>query len=161
MGSVKYFHWNGGKPRWIPGPSLRARGAKSTYLLDETGGYLSYADAIREAILKNDAFGVGAPRAQPANGIGYVYFMWAADAIKIGFSYDPVNRAAALQVGSPLHIRLILAVRRHKKYERDLHRKFKDLRVTGEWFRPDPTLLKFIEDLQRTEMASKSSRRET
>ena len=161
MGTVKYFYWNNGKPRWVPGPHMRARGAKGVYLRDEAGEFLPYADAVKQAILKNAAYGVGTPRPKPSNNIGYVYFMWAANAIKIGFSVDPTGRAAALQTGSPLDIRLILAVRKHKKYERDLHRRFRELRVSGEWFRPDPVLLAFIENLQHETISAQSSHHET
>lgn len=46
--SVKYLKWRNGRPRWEPGPSLRARGVKGRDLKNKDGDWLD-ADDAREA----------------------------------------------------------------------------------------------------------------
>lgn len=44
--STPYFKWRGGKPRWEPGPGVRARGFKGEDLKDAAGNWLSRGAAI-------------------------------------------------------------------------------------------------------------------
>ena len=71
----------------------------------------------------------------------FVYVMECADAecIKIGIAKDVGKRLALLQCGNPLKIRAVYCrkfePRRASQVERAAHRRFKDRRVSGEWFR--------------------------
>lgn len=47
--------WRDGRPRWIPGPTVRARGWKPQDLKDEAGAWLSLGAAIAEADRLNQA----------------------------------------------------------------------------------------------------------
>lgn len=50
---VPYFAWRDGRPRWSPGPALRARGFKGKDLKDANGQWLSEADAMIAASALN------------------------------------------------------------------------------------------------------------
>lgn len=78
----------------------------------------------------------------------WVYFLRSGDEgpIKIGFTgTTPNTRLAALQTGNPEPLRLIGAVPGTKTDESRLHTRFSAAWVQGEWFRPVPELLAFIE----------------
>jgi len=76
----------------------------------------------------------------------YVYFMQnpANGHIKIGQSAHPDKRKKQVQrdVGARLKI---LATLEDVPLERVLHERFDKYRLYGEWFRPAPELVKFIE----------------
>ena len=46
---IPYFQWRSGRPRWEPGPGLRALGLTGRDLKDRDGGWLEEADAIARA----------------------------------------------------------------------------------------------------------------
>lgn len=71
---------------------------------------------------------------------GFVYFAFAGEFIKIGWSKDPHARADHLQTGSPLPITIPFAIRGDRTDEKHLHEVFAHLRVQGEWFRNDGLL---------------------
>lgn len=73
-------------------------------------------------------------------GVGFVYFVRAPDAVKIGWSMDPRRRFDELQVGSPVALKLAGAIRGSEEDEKALHECFEHLRQRGEWFRVDPAL---------------------
>lgn len=50
-----YFSWRSGRPRWEPGPTLRARGYKGRDLKDATGAWLTRGRAIDAAEALNKA----------------------------------------------------------------------------------------------------------
>lgn len=63
------------------------------------------------------------------------------DAIKIGVARDVRSRLEAIQTGNHLHCRIIASwrvesVRRALHIEAKTHRRFKRLRLAGEWFDP-------------------------
>ena len=68
---VRYLVWRDGRPRWIPGPKLRAAGRKGEDLKYASGKWMSLADAVTRAEELNvqaDAIAAGAepkPRGLP------------------------------------------------------------------------------------------------
>lgn len=80
-----------------------------------------------------------------------VYFIQHGEAgeIKIGTTGgSPQGRMASLQTGAPLELRLLVSVPGGPADERALHERFAEHRLRGEWFRPAPALLHFIEGLR-------------
>ena len=78
----------------------------------------------------------------------WVYFLRSGEAgpIKIGYTGTTPNaRLSALQTGNPEPLRLIGAVPGTMADESRLHDRFASVRLQGEWFRPVPELLNFIE----------------
>jgi hypothetical protein len=87
-----------------------------------------------------------------------VYFVRASNGmIKIGKSKHPNARVAELQVGCPLHLRLMASYVfddlpdsiRANLSEKSLQRAFKSSWVRGEWFRPTAALRAFIAQIRR------------
>lgn len=77
----------------------------------------------------------------------FVYFVQAGESgpIKIGLSDNPAGRVASLQTAHPECLRLLRVIPGNGKYERALHKRFAGLRLQGEWFKPDKTLLAYID----------------
>jgi hypothetical protein len=50
----------------------------------------------------------------------------------------------SLQTGCPGYLILLLSLEGRERTERQLHKRFRSLRVRGEWFRPGPDLLEFL-----------------
>lgn len=82
-----------------------------------------------------------------------VYFVreGAVGPIKIGHAFNVAKRLATMQTANPRALRLLREVDGGRERERELHARFSHLRIRGEWFRPDPYLLGFIEAPQRAE----------
>lgn len=66
-----------------------------------------------------------------------IYFIRAGRLyVKIGYCLAfPHGRMAQLQTGNPLELELIGLVEGSRKDEAEWHRRFRHLRVRGEWFR--------------------------
>jgi hypothetical protein len=93
----------------------------------EIGGqhYCSgHAERIEEAVLADKTL---------------VYFAENDGRIKIGISRDPVRRARELNA------RLLVTEPGGRTREAQLHLLFAHHRIAGEWFRPAPDLLAYIE----------------
>lgn len=80
---------------------------------------------------------------------GYVYFVASETGpIKIGFGAIPEARYRAIQCNSPVQLTLIAVEKANSHRERQLHWKFRKHRLHGEWFKPAPETLKYIENLE-------------
>lgn len=78
---------------------------------------------------------------------GFVYFIRAGDAIKIGFSIHPIKRVDELQIGNPEELELLGAFGGTERDEKALHADFSHLEIRSEWFRAEQELLDFIEEV--------------
>lgn len=70
---------------------------------------------------------------------GYIYLIQAADfgPVKIGYtSVDVAERLRALQVGSPLKLHVRAVIEGDQRLEKQLHQKYEERRLHGEWFEP-------------------------
>lgn len=79
--------------------------------------------------------------------LGYVYFVRAGEAIKIGYSVHPIKRMSELQIGNPDPMELLGALRGTFQDEKALHADFSHLEIREEWFRAEEELLDFIEEI--------------
>lgn len=70
---------------------------------------------------------------------GYVYCIRddEADAVKIGFSKNPISRLRQLQTANSRRLRLLCVFDTTQAFERSLHRSFAGRRLHGEWFRDE------------------------
>lgn len=85
------------------------------------------------------------------DGPSVVYYLRRADGlIKIGVSTRLHERKLALQRD---HGSLDLLVKHwgDRRTERETHERFANDRITGEWFRPSPALLRWIERVKRNQ----------
>jgi len=80
-------------------------------------------------------------------GAAIVYFLQGSNGfIKIGRAINVNKRIQSLSSGSPVELKLLAITKVHKEFE--IHRMFKESRSRGEWFKPSPELITFIEKLQ-------------
>lgn len=79
---------------------------------------------------------------------GFVYFIRAGDAIKIGFSQSPNARKNELQTGNPEKLQILAIVPTSVLQEHEAHAQFDELRIRGEWFQATPELLQYIEKMK-------------
>src|SRR5258705_9513139 len=85
---------------------------------------------------------------------GYVYFVTCERSwfpIKIGFAKSVPNRMRALLVGFPYEIKLLAVIRGDRALERELHARFAQWRLSGEWFDRTPALTDYIARLDSSE----------
>jgi hypothetical protein len=80
---------------------------------------------------------------------GVVYFLQAepGDPVKIGYAKDRAGverRLRAAQLGHPAALRVLAIMDGGRVLEAELHRRFANDRIYGEWFRPSPGLLGLI-----------------
>jgi hypothetical protein len=81
----------------------------------------------------------------------FVYFCQPVDGgpIKIGLAVDPRNRLSGLQIGSPVRLRMLAIAEGGAEYEAELHKRFAEWRLHGEWFdEAAPGLADVIVDAQ-------------
>lgn len=77
---------------------------------------------------------------------GFVYFIQAASGpIKIGRAADARVRLAEIQTGSHEELVLLATVPGGRVVERQLHQRFAEHRIRGEWFAPAADILAEIE----------------
>lgn len=78
----------------------------------------------------------------------FVYFIQAdTGLIKIGVASNVKKRLGQLRGASPVPLTLLLAVPAGAIFEYNMHHKFRQFRVHGEWFSPASELLAEIERL--------------
>lgn len=79
----------------------------------------------------------------------WIYFVVesGSGAIKIGVTTNVKKRVISLQRDTPHTVKLLATMRGNFQVESLLHRLFAYARIRGEWFRPVPELLEYIESL--------------
>lgn len=78
--------------------------------------------------------------------MGWVYFISAADAVKVGKTRSLRSRASALNTDSPVTLSLLGAVlaRDATRLEMLLHAKLAAHRIKGEWFASEPAQSEYV-----------------
>lgn len=84
-------------------------------------------------------------------GDSYVYFLQAKSLghIKIGTTTNMQRRFSEIKTGCPDELVLLGITKGDANIERQIHEKFADSRVRGEWFAPSDDLASFIERVAR------------
>ena len=75
-----------------------------------------------------------------------IYFIQAADAIKIGMSSAPNERLANMQVGSHVQLRMLGWMDGGRMVEKLIHKIFMAHHIHGEWFRMHEEIARFIDE---------------
>lgn len=78
---------------------------------------------------------------------GITYFIRAGDSIKIGFASNLKRRLGGLQSSHHEPLEVLAAVSAADVDEYQTHQRFAHLRIRGEWFRSEPELLSYIEQI--------------
>lgn len=76
--------------------------------------------------------------------VGKIYFLLSGKIIKIGFTTDLAQRISRLQTATPNTLHLLGTIDGTQRDERNLHRRFANLNVRGEWFRRHSSLMAYI-----------------
>jgi len=96
----------------------------------------------------------------------WVYFFQSTNskAIKIGKTFDLESRQRRVENSHGYEVKLLKAIRvPDESHERAIHKKFKKIRLKGEWFKCTPELMEYIENLpnhlqiQEQELRSQNS----
>lgn len=103
----------------------------------------SYTNDLRQKRLGENGKGAASESASAPDVI--TYFIQAGDdgLIKIGRTRNVQGRLETLRCGSPLPLAVIGIV--YADIEAQLHESFRAFRSHGEWFYPNPFLLRFIQ----------------
>lgn len=83
------------------------------------------------------------------SSLGRIYFVQGISGgpIKIGWSKWVHQRLQDMQIGSPVPLKILATIPGSQPEERRVHKRFKGIRIRGEWFDPSPELLEFIGSL--------------
>lgn len=84
---------------------------------------------------------------------GYVYFLLNKfdGAVKIGTTANPRQRLKALQCSHSQPLEILKVVEGGQELEAELHKKFADYRIVGEWFKAHKTLMSYIKKLKQVD----------
>jgi Meiotically up-regulated gene 113 len=165
-GWAKYVSWRGGRPRFTPGPSMRARGHNPLDLKHADGSWFTreqaaewsknFMAALPDHIRKKSK---QYTRSRFKNGtnkeaFGFVYFWWAGERIKVGYSANPISRISGQTTSNIDQTRLICALPGSHSDEKRLHKRLAGQRLGGEWFKASPHTIEVIRlELERASFA--------
>jgi len=91
----------------------------------------------------------------PSGHPGWVYFVRAGRAIKIGYSIGVPSRLSTLQTGHYQELELLVQVPGSLRDERRYHFLFRAFKIRREWFRSCDPILAEVEHLKRYGKPSK------
>lgn len=86
-----------------------------------------------------------------------VYFIKCGKRVKIGHAMDPRSRLRDLQVGNPEKLELLMVIEGGRRTECEIHKRFAEQRLAGEWFRIEGDLREYMAKVYR-EKRSRISR---
>lgn len=103
-----------------------------TYLCENVADYLEGEIEVYEAMGKAKLDS----QDNRSGDAGYVYLISSPHGYKIGKSRTPKKRYSVLKVAMPFSTRVVCVIETYKmsQLERDLHQRFDDKRINGEWF---------------------------
>lgn len=78
----------------------------------------------------------------------YIFQKGRRAVVKIGYSGDHEGRMASLQTSTPDKMRLIALIPGSRSVEAALHKRFREYRLSGEWFRLEGTLAEYVAELK-------------
>lgn len=75
---------------------------------------------------------------------GFIYAIRCMDRVKIGFSTDPASRLVKIRADNAYECRLLGVVPGDTDYEAELHKRFSEYHVRGEWFTLKGEVAEFV-----------------
>ncbi len=91
--------------------------------------------------------GLGSPKFE------FIYFIQSnrGGPIKIGHCINMESRLKTLQTAHPYTLKVIAFFKtKDNEAERKMHYRFRHLHLRGEWYRPEKSLLEFIDNIHGT-----------
>ena len=77
-------------------------------------------------------------------GVVYFFQKGRRQVIKIGYSGDHEERRQNLQVASPDRLRVIATIPGNRAVEGALHKRFREYKITGDWYRLEGELAEYV-----------------
>ncbi len=88
-----------------------------------------------------------------------IYFIQSGDGpIKIGFSTNIELRLSAIRNWHPYKLTILKLLDGDYEDEHAIHKKFKHVKLTGEWYNPSEDLLKFIQEVNDKNLSDQIDR---
>lgn len=88
---------------------------------------------------------------KPQKKRGYVYFISDNNGnVKIGVSNEPAGRLKTLQTGNGARLNLLTCIRGGGWKESQLHKRFAEDRINGEWFILSPQIENYIKAIKKS-----------
>ena len=132
------------RPRFSPGPSLRAQGFRGKDLRHNDGRWFTAEEAAHWAMsgrVYPESFSNGVIKTirkrrlrKKTDSAEWVYFLIAGDWVKIGYSREPLRRTYDVGEALPIETTMVIALRGSVTAERGLHRVLSFYKSRGEWF---------------------------
>jgi len=86
-----------------------------------------------------------------------IYAIRSGEFVKLGYSVDPQERISSISTMAPVECILLGVQEGTVRTERKLHQQFSNLRVNGEWFKAEQSLLDWIAENMRELPAEKQA----
>jgi hypothetical protein len=87
-----------------------------------------------------------------------LYFIESEDGfVKIGRSNNPKKRLSAIQSGNHKELSILKTFKNKGCYEPDIHKKFKDLCIRGEWFKMSDEIKDFIKEKENDRLRNRKT----
>lgn len=80
---------------------------------------------------------------------GFIYIVGYSEFLKIGFTTNVRKRLSAIQSSLPIVLTTYCIFAGSLEQEQNLHIKFAEFKLRGEWFRQSPDLMTYIAELQQ------------
>ena len=95
------------------------------------------------------------PAKLPRKRAHLVYFIQSVETVKIGISVSPKDRLKEMSVSNHADLRLLATIPGGRKRERELHRRFAQYHIRGEWFEYALPIKKFIAGIKSARKRTK------
>lgn len=117
---------------------------------------IEFADDFESMIYLDACFGELFRRCIKDQGLkqkGYVYFLLNKfdSAVKIDITANPKQRLKALQCSHSQPLEILKVVEGGRELEAELHKKFADYKIIGEWFKVHKNLMSYIKKLKQAD----------
>lgn len=88
------------------------------------------------------------PRRIAGQNVYFIQTVCPTGFVKIGIALNPKHRLGDLQMSCPYELRLLAWISGGEAKERELHARFNNAHVRGEWFRPTGDLMAYVESIK-------------
>lgn len=143
LNEIKKYSWTKSDPRWNTFWQKKNEENKTKILTEELK---------QQQKEENKRLGVEkAKETRHKNKYpGFVYFVQGefGGGVKIGYSQNPECRLKQLQTSYPDTLKILVLVPGSSKSEHLYHKQFENIKLNGEWFKPEKELLDEIEKLK-------------
>ncbi|MDP3554860.1 GIY-YIG nuclease family protein [Methylocystis sp.] len=118
--------------------------------LEEAAKLNKQAELTRVANSEKEAYREPPQRRPRSVTRGYVYFMFCANHVKIGFSKNPARRMREMGTARAEDVKILIAAQATQHQERLVQEAMRTHHFRGEWFRADDEIFTFAIDCAKS-----------